>query len=102
MKTTIATTGAALLALTLTGCSNSNDFMPVTGMDGMDIYANACASCHGDNGQGKLGFLLKLAGSDISSEAISEKIINGGHFMPAFPNISQPDAEQVAAYLKAL
>ncbi|MES9940394.1 MAG: cytochrome c [Candidatus Thiodiazotropha sp. 6PLUC2] len=101
MKKTIYITGITLLALTLTGCSDSNDFKPVAGMDGMDIYANACSSCHGSNGQGKFGFLLKLAGTDDSSEEISEKIINGGHIMPAFPNISQQEAEKVAAYLKA-
>ncbi|MES9860981.1 MAG: cytochrome c [Candidatus Thiodiazotropha sp. LLP2] len=94
-------TSISLLVLALSGCSDSNNFKPVTGMDGMDIYANACSSCHGSNGQGKFGFLLKLAGTDDSTEEISEKIIKGGHIMPSFPNISQQEAEKVAAYLKA-
>jgi mono/diheme cytochrome c family protein len=100
MKKTIIFTSIGLLAMALTGCSGSNDFKPAAGMGGMDIFANACASCHGDNGQGKFGFLLKLAGTEATTAAISEKIIKGGHFMPAFPNISQQDAENVATYLK--
>ena len=52
MNRTTYLAGASLLALALTGCSDTNDFKPVTGMDGMDIYANACASCHGDGGKG--------------------------------------------------
>ncbi|MCG7899912.1 MAG: cytochrome c [Candidatus Thiodiazotropha lotti] len=101
MKKTTYLSGVSLLALSLSGCSDSNDFKPITGMDGMDIYANACASCHGENGQGKFGLLLKLADSEASPEEISAKIINGGQLMPAFPNISQAQAEQIAAYLKA-
>ena len=101
MNRTTYLAGASLLALALTGCSDTNDFKPVTGMDGMDIYANACASCHGDGGSGKFGILLKLAGTEASSEAIAEKIIKGGHLMPAFPNITQQEAKGIAAYIKA-
>jgi mono/diheme cytochrome c family protein len=100
IKTTYLS-GVSLLALILSGCSGSNDFEPAAGMDGLDIYANACASCHGESGQGKFGFLLKLAGTDVNPEDISAKIINGGKLMPAFPNINQQQAEQVAAYLKS-
>ncbi|MEJ2621046.1 MAG: cytochrome c [Candidatus Thiodiazotropha sp.] len=100
MKKTTNLLSITLLALTLSGCSGSNDFKPAAGMDGLDIYANACTSCHGDGGQGKFGFLLKLAGTDESPKEITEKIINGGKLMPAFPNINQQQAEQVADYLK--
>jgi mono/diheme cytochrome c family protein len=100
MKKTTYLSSVLLLALTLSGCSDSNDFKPAAGMDGLDIYANACSSCHGDGGQGKFGFLLKIAGTDESPEEISAKIINGGKWMPAFPNIDQQQAEQLADYLK--
>jgi mono/diheme cytochrome c family protein len=102
MKKTTYLAGTALLSLALSGCSGSNDFKPTAGMDSMVIYTNACASCHGDSGQGKFGFLLKLSGTDAATEAITEKITKGGHLMPAFPNISQQEAEGLAAYIKAL
>jgi cytochrome c551 len=94
--------GICLSASLLTGCSENNTYTPVSGMDGVDIYANACASCHGENGSGKFGFLLKLVGSDSSYEEIVEMIQQGGHFMPAFPNIDEQQATQLADYLKSL
>jgi mono/diheme cytochrome c family protein len=102
MKKTTYLAGTALLSLTLSGCSGTNEFKPAAGMDSTDIYANACTSCHGDSGQGKFGFLLKLSGTDATNEAIAEKILKGGHLMPAFPNIGQQEAEGLAAYIKAM
>ncbi|MEW8425275.1 MAG: cytochrome c [Candidatus Thiodiazotropha sp.] len=100
-KTTYAA-GICLLGSLITGCSDSNDFKPVAGMGAMDIYANACSSCHGENGSGKFGLLLKLAGSEATRDEIVDKIRNGGHIMPAFPNIDTEDAGLVASYLKSL
>jgi mono/diheme cytochrome c family protein len=102
MDKTTYLAGICLSASLLTGCSDSNDFTPASGMDGMDIYAKACANCHGENGSGKFGFLLKLEGSEDSAEEIVNKIRNGGHIMPAFPNINTQQAELVATYLKSL
>ena len=93
--------GICLLGSLLTGCS-ARDFKPVSGMNGKDIFANACSGCHGDNGGGKFGFLLKLAGTEETSDEIVEKIRNGGHIMPAFPNIDEQSAALVADYLKSL
>jgi mono/diheme cytochrome c family protein len=102
MNNTTHIIGAALLALALAGCSGTNDFKPVAGMNGAEIFANACASCHGDGGNGKFGFLLKLKGdADLSAEEVTEKILKGGSLMPAFQNITQQEAESVAAYLLA-
>lgn len=94
--------GISLLVLLLTGCSEVNDFKPVAGMDAMDIYAHACSNCHGDGGSGKFGMLLKIAGTDEKTDEIVDKVLNGGHIMPAFPNINKQQAESIAAYLKAL
>lgn len=101
MKKTTYIAGACLSLSLLTGCSENN-FTPVSGMDGMDIYANACASCHGENGAGKFGFLLKLADSEASNEKIVGMIRKGGHIMPAFPNIDDQQAGLVADYIKSL
>jgi mono/diheme cytochrome c family protein len=102
MKKTTYLASALLTLPLLTGCSDNNDFTPVSGMDGMDIYVNACASCHGEQGSGKFGFLLKLAGIDSSNEEIVGMIQKGGHIMPAFPNINEQQAVLVAGYLKSL
>jgi mono/diheme cytochrome c family protein len=101
MEKTTYIAGICLLGSLLTGCS-ARDFKPVSGMDGKDIFANACSGCHGENGGGKFGFLLKLAGTDNSVDEIADKIRNGGHIMPAFPNIDAQNATQVADYIKSL
>jgi mono/diheme cytochrome c family protein len=92
--------GACLVAASLSGCSDS-DFKPAEGMPANQLFAEACASCHGDNGQGKFGMLLKLAGSDLSSEEMVQKIRQGGHVMPAFPNISEEEALAIASFIKS-
>ncbi|MCU7930358.1 MAG: cytochrome c [Candidatus Thiodiazotropha sp. (ex Codakia rugifera)] len=93
--------GISLLVLLLSGCSEVNDFKPIAGMDAMDIYANACSSCHGEGGSGKFGILLNIAGTDESIDQIVDKVLNGGHIMPAFPNIDKQQAISVATYLKS-
>ncbi len=91
---------SAGLAVLLTGCGGSNDYTPAAGADAATIFAGACASCHGDGGGGKFGFLLKVAGTDEPTEEIAAHIAGGGPVMPAFPNIAESDRMALAAYLK--
>jgi mono/diheme cytochrome c family protein len=91
---------ACLIATALSGCGNS-DYTPTTGAAADQLFAEACAGCHGDNGEGKFGFLLSIAGSEESSETIVAKIRNGGHLMPAFPQLSEEQASAIAGYLKS-
>jgi mono/diheme cytochrome c family protein len=100
VKATYLTT-ISLLSLMLAGCSGSNDYKPTTGVDNETIFADACAGCHGDRGHGKFGFLFKIAGSEEPPEMLAEKITNGGHLMPAFPNFTKEEAVSVANYIKA-
>jgi len=93
--------GAGLLAAALTGCSGSRDFTPTEGMAPDQVFAQACASCHGEAGEGKFGFLLAVAGTETGVEEIVAKIRSGGHVMPAFPNIDENTATAIAAYLKS-
>ena len=92
--------GVCLLAAGLSGCSD-RDFKPAEGMPADQLFAQACASCHGDKGEGKFGFLLSVAGSELSTGEIVQKIRQGGHVMPAFPNISDAEALAVAEYIKS-
>ncbi len=101
IKTThFSALGLLALTLPLTGCSDVNDYKPDAGLDGKTLFSQACADCHGDSGAGKFGFLLKIAGTDESTEEVVEKINKGGFIMPAFPNISQEEAQSIALYLK--
>nr|CRH06879.1 putative Cytochrome c, class I [Candidatus Magnetococcus massalia] len=101
MSSIARTTGFVMLAALLTGCGGSNEYKPQAGATAETIYAEACASCHGDKGAGKLGPILRIAGSDADPAATSAKIAGGGHIMPGFPNISEQDRMAVAVYLKA-
>lgn len=93
---------ASLMAAALSGCGGSNDYKPNAGMPVEQLFAEACAGCHGDNGEGKFGFLLTLAGSDTADEEFVTKIREGGVLMPAFPQISEDEAAAITGYLKNL
>jgi len=101
MEKTTHIIAVCLLATGLGGCSGSNDFTPTQNMAPGELFAQACSSCHGENGGGKFGFLLSIAGTELPAEDIVTKIQNGGHIMPAFPNIGATEAQAVAEYIKA-
>lgn len=50
------------------------------------LYKKNCASCHGDNLEGKLGAnsSLQKVGSKLSKEEITSKILKGGNGMIAY------------------
>ncbi len=94
--------GICLLAAGLSACGGDSDYQPGAGLSPQQLYAQACASCHGKQGGGKFGFLFSIAGSDLSAEEIAGKIRGGGDMMPAFPQISEEQASAVADYVKKL
>ncbi|ABK43611.1 cytochrome c, class I [Magnetococcus marinus MC-1] len=94
--------GVLAACVLLSGCGGSNDYSPAAGTSPDKIYAEACAGCHGDKGAGKMGFLLKVAGSDAEPAAMAAHIKEGGMVMPAFPNIGDADRMAIALYLKSL
>ena len=65
-----------------------------TAVDAEKIFANNCASCHGNNLEGNVGPNLTKVGSKYSSEEIQEIIKNGKGQMPA--GILKEDEEIVA------
>jgi len=96
----IRITIALALAATLVGCSD-DDYTPKAGLSAEQIYEEACESCHGTNGHGKLGFLFSVAGAEASPAHIAQRIAEGGVIMPAFPNIPQPERLALGKFLKA-
>lgn len=65
-----------------------------TAVDAEKIFANNCASCHGNNLEGNVGPNLTKVGSKYSSEEIQEIIKNGKGQMPA--GLLKEDEEIVA------
>ncbi len=59
------------------------------------IFANSCASCHGDDMTGSVGPDLTTVGSDHSTEDIEEIINNGQGAMP--PGTAPPEEAAVLA-----
>lgn len=66
--------------------------------DPEEIFANNCATCHGDDLSGESGPDLTSVGSDHSEEDIIDIINNGQGAMP--PGVIQgEEADEVAAWL---
>lgn len=73
---------------------NDDSSKTETAVDAEKIFANNCASCHGNNLEGNVGPNLTKVGSKYSSEEIQEIIKNGKGQMPA--GILKEDEEIVA------
>ena len=87
------------LVITLTACSSGNNEesqKPQTEEE--KIYANNCASCHGNALEGYAGPKLESVGSKMSKDEILSIINNGAKGMPA-GIIKGEDAEKVATWL---
>lgn len=98
MRTSLSTVSLSLFALLLAGCG-ADTYAPGTGATAAGIFADACANCHGDGGEGKFG-LLRIKDSVSSELEIAEKIAAGSTLMPAFPNIGESERMALAKYLK--
>ncbi|QZY86227.1 cytochrome c551 [Exiguobacterium acetylicum] len=73
---------------------NDDSSKTETAVDAEKIFANNCASCHGNNLEGNVGPNLTKVGSKYSSEEIQKIIKNGKGQMPA--GILKEDEEIVA------
>jgi mono/diheme cytochrome c family protein len=99
MRITPLTGAIALTSMLLAGCG-PNEYTPAPGSSAVSIFADVCAGCHGDNGEGKLLGLLKIKGTELGTNEIAAKIAGGSTFMPAFPNIGNAEQAALAQYLK--
>lgn len=100
MNSRIKVLSLLTMSLGLAACGGPREYTPATGSAAADMFAEACQSCHGESGQGKFGFLLKIAGTDASDADILAHIQDGGLIMPAFPNIGEQERQALVAYLK--
>lgn len=67
---------------------------------GDQLFAENCASCHGDDGTGG-GIGPTLAGAEVSLDEARSTIENGSGVMPA-GLVSGQDLEDVLAYLQTI
>lgn len=114
---------AVLLAVGVYACSSSyNDSGTISAERGSEVYHEACAPCHGDNGDGNGPVSVSLATkprdfnkgvykfrSTASGELPTDydilRIINSGIYhtaMPSFAQMSIADQYSVVEYLKTL
>jgi|SRR5690625_3503748 len=63
--------------------------------DPEEIYANACASCHGADLSGGVGPNLEAVGSSLSVDEISDIITNGQGTMPG--GLVSPEETEILA-----
>lgn len=69
-----------------------------SGSEFADIYAQQCAACHGDNGEGGVGGALTESSLDVAERIAI--ITNGQGGMPAYgPTLSAAEIEGVADFL---
>ncbi len=79
--------------------------MPAFAADGAATYKTKCASCHGPEGQGKIGPALK--GTSLTAEQITDLLTKGDEakkapHKKAVSGVAADDAKAVADYVKTL
>ena len=70
---------------------------------GAKVYADKCATCHGDHREGKLPTFSALTNvrPRLSSQQIQDRVHQGKGAMPPFPGIAGTDLDGLVAYLTA-
>jgi len=96
MKRLTMLSAATIIAAT-TGCSVSNDFTPITGNSGEEIFNNACIDCHTPEG----GYIFDISAEKANIETISTIISKGEMVMPAFPNIQGAELIAISEFVLA-
>lgn len=79
--------------------------LPAFAADGATLYKTKCASCHGPEGQGKIGPAVK--GVSLNQEQITDLLTKGEEakkapHKKAIAGLSGDDAKGVAEYVKTL
>jgi mono/diheme cytochrome c family protein len=79
--------------------------LPAFAQDGGATYKAKCASCHGPEGQGKVGPALK--GTSLTADQIADLLTKGNDakkapHKKALASLSADDAKAVATFVKTL
>ena len=98
-------TSSKMLLLLLVVALSASLALPAFGQDGAATYKTKCASCHGPEGQGKVGPALK--GTTLTADQIADLLTKGSDakkppHKKALASLSAEDAKAVAAFVKTL
>ena len=74
----------------------------LTSGDGLAIYSQACAACHGERGEGRRELGNPLRGRALPPAYIKEVVRRGRNRMPALPHIRGEALENVAKFVNGL
>ena len=79
--------------------------LPAFAADGAAIYKTKCAACHGPEGQGKIGPVVK--GTSLTADQITTLLSTGDDAKKAphkkpIAGVAGDDAKAVADYIKGL
>lgn len=74
----------------------------ITPGDGAALYAQTCAACHGERGEGRSELGNPLRGRALPVSYLKEIIRRGKNRMPALPHIKGAALENVARYVNRL
>src|SRR6185437_9769228 len=67
---------------------------------GKRVFANSCASCHGENRQGSTNFpSLQHIGNKYTADQILDIVNNGGNRMPPFQQLPVSDKKSLISFL---
>jgi cytochrome c551 len=96
--------GALALAVPAAGCGGGDEPTasdePASGAaaDGQQVFADNCASCHGEDGSGGVGPTLQ--NPELTSDEVSTQVTEGGDGMPAFGGeLDEAEIADVTAYV---
>jgi len=72
--------------------------------DGARLYAQNCASCHGEKGDGGIGIPLSLSSFQalVDNDFLKKTILHGrtGRVMPAFSYLSEAEVDAVVGHMR--
>ena len=81
--------------------SSTQQKQAIAQSEGLALYGQYCARCHGAVGEGK-GAYPALRGTAVPNNQIALLIRNGRGDMPAFPELTDEQVHQLVTFVKKL
>ena len=94
--------GGALVVFLLIYQNPQKEEPLLTTGEGVALYAQTCAACHGERGEGRRELGNPLRGRALPPVYIKEVVRRGRNRMPALPHIQGEALENVAKYVNSL
>ena len=94
--------GGALVAFLFIFQNSRQEEALLTTGDGAMLFAQTCAACHGERGEGRRELGNPLRGRALPLAYIKEVIRRGRNKMPALPHIRGEALESLARYVNGL